>query len=308
MMFESRHQTSRSKWLPDTLRQSLLRVRNRKSAPTWRARAHDVRLTPSKKLVVTRRAFRTKPENRSAKYVQLVLPVHVLPGRTRELSVRYHRTRRLSMREFYLLPLQRLIPFVLVGFGLGGVIHFGGQMLNTSEPPRVTAASVPVPTDPLSEGSSSETSWHERSEPVSLTAESIDLETEIMSVGLEQDGTMEVPPIDEFITGWYRYSPTPGELGPAVIAGHIDNRSGPSVFWHLAELKTGETVQVEREDGQTVEFEVYRMEEYSQDSFPTDEVYGNTERPELRLITCGGEYDWRAGRYSHNTVVYLALK
>ncbi len=302
-MFRIKHLAKESKRLPDMLRHRLLG-----GDVQWRARKHAIWLTPSKQLVATRRSFRTQAKNRSKINRQLVVPTRYLPGRTREIAIVYKRRRPQKFGEFIKAPAQRMVPFVMVSAGLGGMIYFGGSMLNSVEPPSATAATIPAPAETDYAESEDEPEWYEYSEPKRLVIDGIDVSTDIMSVGLMPDETMEVPPIDEYIAGWYRYSPTPGEVGPSVITGHVDNREGPSVFWRLGELEAGDVVDVEREDGQVVEFEVYKAEQYSQSDFPTAKVYGDTDRPELRLITCGGEYDWRAGRYSDNTVVYLRVK
>ncbi|SFA83934.1 Sortase family protein [Amycolatopsis marina] len=129
---------------------------------------------------------------------------------------------------------------------------------------------------------------------------------EIIDLGLEPDGALEVP-ADAVTAGWFSKSPTPGELGPSVIAGHVDYRKVPGVFFRLHELPVGEQVTVHREDGTSVEFTVDRVERYPKAEFPTDEVYGNTEVPELRLITCGGAFDSSSGEYVDNVVAYATM-
>lgn len=107
---------------------------------------------------------------------------------------------------------------------------------------------------------------------------------------------------------WYEHSPTPGEVGPSVIIGHIDSeKRGPSVFFRLGAMKPGDTVSVSRADGTTAVFAVDRVEKYPKAEFPTLEVYGNTDDPQLRLITCGGVFDEQAGNYLSNIVVYAHL-
>lgn len=144
------------------------------------------------------------------------------------------------------------------------------------------------------------------SRPEALSIPSLDVRSVMMDLGLRADGTMEVPP-DGTTTGWYTLSPTPGEIGPAVLAAHVDWKGEPGVFWRLRELEPGDEVQVERADGTTVVFAVDRVEQYDKDRFPSDAVYGDVDGAELRLITCGGEFDDGAGSYEDNVVVYAHL-
>jgi sortase (surface protein transpeptidase) len=145
-----------------------------------------------------------------------------------------------------------------------------------------------------------------RSQPVHVDIPSIGVSSSLLSLGLNADGTMEVPPFEPVSkAGWYRYSPTPGEIGPAVIVGHIDSAQyGPGVFSRLAALSPGELVSVTRADNTVVVFRVAQVATYSKTTFPTQTVYGNTDRPALRLITCGGSFDATAHSYRDNTVVY----
>jgi sortase (surface protein transpeptidase) len=96
-------------------------------------------------------------------------------------------------------------------------------------------------------------------------------------------------------------------VGPAVIAGHVDSRTGPAVFFRLEELAVDDTVLVTRSDGRDVEFRVTRVAQYPKDDFATEEVYGPTTGAELRLITCGGTFDAGRRSYRDNVVVYAQV-
>ncbi|MFD3445128.1 class F sortase [Microbacteriaceae bacterium 4G12] len=144
--------------------------------------------------------------------------------------------------------------------------------------------------------------------PTRLTVPSIGVDSDLMQLGKNQDGTVEVPPLGvDSPAGWYRNSPTPGELGPSVLLGHVDAAAGPSVFYRLGELTAGAEVTVTREDGTTAVFAVDRTERYPKADFPTLEVYGNTDDSQLRLITCGGAFDQSIGHYVDNIVVFATL-
>jgi hypothetical protein len=145
------------------------------------------------------------------------------------------------------------------------------------------------------------------SAPVTLDVPAIGVHTGLLTLGLNPDGTVEVPPLDSPQPGWYDGSPTPGELGPAVILGHVDSaRSGPAVFYDLAALLPGDTIDVTRADGSTVGFRVDSVAQYPKREFPTDAVYGDLDHPGLRLITCGGAFDRSARSYRDNVVVYAS--
>ena len=130
----------------------------------------------------------------------------------------------------------------------------------------------------------------------------------LLYVGLQQDGTLEVPPGHPGApAAWYRNSPTPGEPGPAIFLGHVNaSDGGPGVFAWIKQLVSGDLIEITREDGTVAVFAVERGEQYSKHAFPTQAVYGNTEGPELRLITCDG-FDPATGTFNDNYVVYARL-
>jgi sortase (surface protein transpeptidase) len=146
------------------------------------------------------------------------------------------------------------------------------------------------------------------SPPVTVTIPSLGVQSQLLRLGLQDNGTLEVPPGDPGSpAGWYVHSPTPGERGPAVLLGHVNAYgNGPGVFAGLRQLKAGDIIEIAREDGTTATFSVDRAEAYSKATFPTQAVYGNTAGAELRLITCDG-YDPVTGEFDDNYVVYAKL-
>lgn len=144
------------------------------------------------------------------------------------------------------------------------------------------------------------------SRPTELTIPAIGVHSRLITLGLKPDHSVEVPAgakVDH--AGWYTGSPAPGQDGPAVILGHVDSRrSGPSVFFKLGALHAGDRISVKRADGRTVHFTVYGVQRYAKSDFPTVAVYGNTEDPQLRLITCGGSLNAAGSHHVDNTVVY----
>jgi sortase (surface protein transpeptidase) len=142
--------------------------------------------------------------------------------------------------------------------------------------------------------------------PVRIEVESIGVDSELMELGLLDDGTLEVPP-EAFPAGWFSGAPTPGELGPAVIAGHIDWVTGPGVFHELSSLAAGDEVRVTRADGTVATFRIDEVAQYPKDDFPTDRVYGDIDHAGLRLISCGGQFNKRTGHYEDNIVAFATL-
>ena len=143
------------------------------------------------------------------------------------------------------------------------------------------------------------------SAPTRLQIPSIAVDSGLEPLGLQTDGTMEVP-ASGFPAGWYTGAPTPGEMGPAIIAGHID-WNGPGVFFLLHTVVVGDEIDVTREDGSIAVFGVTEVGEYPKDAFPTALVYGDLDYAGLRLITCGGTFDKASGHYEVNVVVFATL-
>jgi sortase (surface protein transpeptidase) len=146
-------------------------------------------------------------------------------------------------------------------------------------------------------------------QPTHVEIPAIGVSSDLLELGLRPDDTVEVPPLAaDSQAGWFRYSPTPGELGPAVLLGHVDSAEyGPGVFFDLGALRAGDQVTVNRDDGTAAVFAVDRVASYPKDQFPTLEVYGNTDHAALRLITCGGAFDSTTRSYRDNIVVYASL-
>ncbi|MQA33825.1 class F sortase [Modestobacter roseus] len=142
--------------------------------------------------------------------------------------------------------------------------------------------------------------------PVRVRVPAIGVDSPVPAIGVDGDGAL-VPPADFTRAGWFAAGPAPGETGPAVLAGHVDDRSGPAVFFRLEELSAGDEVVVDRADGSQVTFTVTRVAAYPKTDFATAEVYGPTADAQLRLITCGGEFDRDRRSYTDNVVVYARL-
>jgi hypothetical protein len=214
-----------------------------------------------------------------------------------------------------LLRRRLVLDALTVLFAVGGVILvvIGGSVPaphprvaavtgSVQGPPAPTRTALPVPVaaGPVPLGPSV---------PVHLDIPAIGVSTPLMALGLNPDGTIAVPPLGRGApAGWYRYLVTPGEVGPAVILGHVDSaRDGPAVFFRLQELRPGDTVTVRRLDGSTAAFTVRQVAQYPKLAFPAEAVYGAVDHPALRLVTCGGSFDPIHRQYRGNVVVYADL-
>jgi hypothetical protein len=177
--------------------------------------------------------------------------------------------------------------------------------------PRPEAATpTPAPTAPTTTGTAPATSAavlaRGSAPPVHLRIPAIGVSAAVVRLGLEPDGTLQVPR-DFDDSGWYTGGPAPGETGPAVIAGHIDSHSGPAVFYRLRELRPGDQITVGRADGSSVRFAVDGVAQYPKRAFPTEAVFGPSPDPILRLISCGGSFDRSQRSYRDNVVVTARL-
>jgi hypothetical protein len=271
----------------------------------WRAKKYHFRITPSQELLITVRRFKTSKTRRAGSFKQLVLP---LPGQSiKEVAVRFKRvgaakqpSRARQTRWGRVMEYQITLSILLLLVGFTGVIFFGLQIYkgHKLEPVKTFGSTAPVA---LSQKALP------ASQPTHISAPSVGIDASITPVGRDTDGSIEMPPLFDWTTGWYKYSPTPGQVGPSVIVGHVDTYKGISVFWKLRDLQRGDIIDVTRADGSTVKFKVQALKQFDQNSFPTQEVYGNIKYPGLRLITCGGSFNQQTESYTQNTVVYAFM-
>jgi hypothetical protein len=145
------------------------------------------------------------------------------------------------------------------------------------------------------------------SHPVAITIPSIGVRSTLVDLGLDSSGALQTPP-DPGVAGWFSRGASPGALGPAIIAGHVTWNRAPAVFYRLGSLRRGDRVAVTRKDGSTAVFIVNRVARFSKSRFPAGEVYGPIDHAGLRLITCGGTYDWKRHTYVDNVVVFARLE
>ena len=148
-----------------------------------------------------------------------------------------------------------------------------------------------------------------RSVPVSIEIPAIGVHSVLLSLGVKSDGTMQVPPLRRKpnAAGWYKYSVTPGQIGTSVIEGHVDSTQGPAVFFRLGALRPGDLINVRLADGMKGVFRVTGVREYQKAKFPAKTLYRATRFAGLRLITCGGAFDYATRQYLSSIVVFAFL-
>jgi sortase (surface protein transpeptidase) len=140
--------------------------------------------------------------------------------------------------------------------------------------------------------------------PMTITIPSIGVKADIVGVGLQADGAMQLPDSEQ--VGWYKRGPRPGAPGPAVLIGHVDTRTGPDVFYRLRELRPRDEILIRQRDGSTTRFIVGRLERHRKTALPTNRIWPTTSKPLVRLITCGGSFNHATGHYRDNLIVYAA--
>jgi hypothetical protein len=148
-----------------------------------------------------------------------------------------------------------------------------------------------------------------RSLPVSVDIPAIGVTSELLHLGVNSDGSIQVPSLETSAAeaAWYKYSATPGQIGASVIEGHVDSYQGPAVFFRLGALRPGDTIDVRLADGVTAIFKVTGVRQYAKSHFPAKAIYQATDYAALRLITCGGAFDYATGHYLSSTVVFASL-
>lgn len=139
--------------------------------------------------------------------------------------------------------------------------------------------------------------------PTRLVIPAIDVDVDLVSLQRDTAGVL-LPPADLDSAGWYTASAVPGAVGPAVLAGHVDDTETAGVFSRLHELQPGDAIAVALSDGSSREYRADRAIDVAKEDFPTEQVYGPTPNSQLRLITCNGPYDYGVMHYSNNLVVF----
>ncbi|MEV6623237.1 class F sortase [Amycolatopsis sp. NPDC051106] len=210
-------------------------------------------------------------------------------------------TTKITSRRGYLIALVVALLAALVVLAL----TLGGE----AEPPAAQPPPAqPVAVNPAGEQPADAVAALPKSDPVSIDIPKIGAHSSLVPLGVNADDTIQVPPVTTPLqAGWYTYAPTPGEVGPAVVLGHVDGNHQKGIFYRLKELAAGDRVSIARADGTTALFEVTKVHQVPKQEFEKEGVYDDTAGPELRLITCGGVFDRSAHNYVDNIVVYARL-
>jgi hypothetical protein len=189
---------------------------------------------------------------------------------------------------------------LLILAGLVIVVVAVGAQVHAPQPDRAAAGST---------GGGADGPSLRRSPPVSIAIPAIGVRSGLLHLGVNADGTMQVPSLltSAGEAAWYKYSATPGQLGASVIEGHVDSYEGPAVFFRLGALRPGDRVDVRLADGVTAVFRVTGVRRYLKSAFPARAIYGTTASAALRLITCGGQFDSATRHYLGSTVVFASL-
>jgi hypothetical protein len=186
----------------------------------------------------------------------------------------------------------------------GGVFVVGFAVISQRHAPQPSAAAAGIIGPALDRSRSLP-----RSVPVRVDIPAIGVDSRLLHLGVNPDGTIQVPSLatDAELAAWYKYSATPGQIGTSIIEGHVDDLQGPAVFFRLGALRPGDAIDVTLADGVTAVFRVTGVREFLKSSFPSDTVYGRAHYAALRLITCGGDFDYTTGHYLSSTVVFASL-
>ncbi|MFM9556960.1 MULTISPECIES: class F sortase [Streptomyces] len=189
---------------------------------------------------------------------------------------------------------------------------FGGEdsSSDTSRPPNARHAPQAAPTSPAEEAAPVERPADRRqrapgARPVRLLIPEIQVSAPFVPLSVGRNGQLDAPPADDVnLVGWHAEGAVPGETGTAIIAGHVDTATSPAVFAGLGELEKGDVFHVVRSDRTRISFVVDALETFEKDDFPDERVYADADRPEVRLITCAGDYDRKVMDYTENLVVF----
>jgi hypothetical protein len=205
-------------------------------------------------------------------------------------------------------PVRRVLGWVALGVVALGVLRIVHSQQPPTGPPNPAAAAYlpPVPppgsvfADPLG-----------ASVPVHIDLSDADIHADLMKVGMAADGSIGVPPLNQAQkAAWYDGGPSPGQAGPAVIDAHVDSRETRGfrgAFYNLGDVRPGQEIRVTRADHAVAVFTVDSVQQAKKSDFPTSRVYGSVPYAALRLITCGGDFDYATSSYEDNTIVYAHM-
>ncbi|AHI00925.1 class F sortase [Kutzneria viridogrisea] len=198
-----------------------------------------------------------------------------------------------------------ITAFALAGVVIG-ILRSGGVGMTSALGLSDNGIAFQLP--PPAPGTTTPTAPADPTVPVRVDIDGVDAHSSLIPLGLNGDRTVQVPPIEQPLqAGWYRFGVRPGDLGRAVVLGHVDGNGQPGIFARLAALRPGDTARITRQDGSVLRFTVQQVQQIPKTSFPTQQVYGPSAQRELKLITCGGRFDPATRRFADNVIVSAVL-
>jgi hypothetical protein len=198
----------------------------------------------------------------------------------------------------------RLTGFAGVSLIVGGALAILVAVLAQQHAPAPTASAAGKIGPVATKGPSLP-----KSAPVSVAIPALGVRSSLLHLGRNADGTMQVPNLNTQANeaAWYKYSVTPGQIGTSVIEGHVDSYQGPGIFFRLGALRPGNLIDVTLADGDTAVFRVTGVREYTKENYPANIIYGTSDYAALRVITCGGAFDYTTRHYLSSVVVFASL-
>ncbi|MGW7370113.1 class F sortase [Streptomyces sp. NPDC054841] len=188
------------------------------------------------------------------------------------------------------------------------LLHNSFDAIGESRPRPLPAAAAPTPATHKAGSPHASGLALTRSVPTRISIPAISVNAPFTPLKIGPSGQLNAPPPNnKNLAGWFEAGVTPGERGTSIVAGHVDTKTGPAVFVGLSELKPGNKIDITRKDGQVATFKVDSVEMFSKARFPNERVYNDTPSAQLRVITCGGEFDLKTKDYKDNVVVFAHL-
>lgn len=209
------------------------------------------------------------------------------------------------------MTVRRRSRALLTSGALAAALLLGGCATAPGADPAPSALSDGTAAESFAAGGLQDPSGQEAEEatgpPERIRIPSIGVDSVFEELGLGDGGRLDAP-VDYDLAGWYRDGVVPGQVGPAIVAGHVDSPTATAVFARIGELGLGDEVIITMADGSDLSFEVSGQTQSAKAEFPTSEVYSNVPAPELRLITCAGDFDSSIGHYLDNLIVFAELR
>jgi LPXTG-site transpeptidase (sortase) family protein len=140
--------------------------------------------------------------------------------------------------------------------------------------------------------------------PRTLIVQKLGIKARVLPMGVNADGSMQAP-VNINDSGWYNASAKPGTKGATVIDAHASGASRHGLFAYLDTLKAGDTLSIEKGDGQLLNYEVTATETVPMNDVDMRKVLTPQGTAEgMNLITCTGTWLPDQKTYNHRVIVY----